>query len=146
MKKNYLVEFSVAHPKRVLAAVLLATPLFLSQLPKIQLDTNPKSMLPPSSAVRVWNDSVDLSFGLYEDTIVVGIVHPRSVLNKDTLEKVRDISAEILKVKGVAGRDVASFTTIDNVTADDGGLKVAPLVTRIPRDGAEQQALRKTLF
>ncbi len=146
MKKNFLVEFSVAHPNRVLAAVLLATPLFLSQLPKIQLDTNPKSMLPPTSAVRVWNDSVDLSFGLYEDTIVVGIVHPRSVLNKGTLEKVRDISAEILRIKGVAGRDVASFTTIDNVTAEGGGLKVAPLVTKIPQNDAELQALRKTLF
>ena len=72
MKKNALVEFSVAHPKRVLAAVLLVTPLFLAQLPKIQLDTNPKNMLPPTSDVRVWNDSVDQTFGLYEDTIVVG--------------------------------------------------------------------------
>ncbi len=146
MRKNALVEFSIAHPKLILAVVLLLTPAFLAQLPKIQLDTNPKNMLPPSSAVRVWNDSVDRDFGLYEDTIVVGIVHPRSVLNKGTLEKVRDISAGILRVKGVAGRDVASFTTIDNVTADAGGLKVAPLVTKIPQNDAELQALRKALF
>src|SRR5713101_4002172 len=146
MKKNVLVEFSIARPKLVLALVLLLTPLFFVQLPKIQLDTNPKNMLPPSSAVRVWNDSVDLNFGLYEDTIVVGIVHPRSVRNKNTLEKVRDISADILRVRGVAGRDVASFTTIDNVTAEGGGLKVAPLVTKIPQNDAELQALRKTLF
>ena len=146
MRKNALVEFSIAHPKLILAVVLLLTPAFLAQLPKIQLDTNPKNMLPPSSAVRVWNDSVDLNFGLYEDTIVVGIVHPRSVLNKNTLEKVRDISADILRVRGVAGRDVASFTTIDNVTAEGGGLKVAPLVTKIPQNDTELQALRKTLF
>jgi len=146
MKKNALVEFSIAHPKLILAVVLLLTPAFLAQLPKIQLDTNPKNMLPPTSDVRVWNDSVDQTFGLYEDTIVVGIVHPRSVLNKGTLEKVRDISAEVLRVKGVAGRDVASFTTIDNVTAEAGGLKVAPLVTKIPQNDAELQALRKTLF
>jgi len=146
MNKNALVEFSIAHPKLVLAAVLLVTPLFLAQLPKIQLDTNPKNMLPPTSEVRVWNDSVDQTFGLYEDTIVVGIVHPRSVLNTGTLEKVRDITAEVLKVKGVAGRDVVSFTTIDNVTAEAGGLRVAPLVTKIPRNDAELQALRKTLF
>src|SRR5229473_1049312 len=146
MKKNALVEFCIAHPKLILAVVLLVTPAFLAQLPKIQLDTNPKNMLPPSSAVQVWNDSVDLNFGIYEDTIVVGIVHPRSVLNKNTLEKVRDISADILRVRGVAGRDVASFTTIDNVTAEGGGLKVAPLVTKIPQNDTELQALRKTLF
>jgi len=146
MNRNALVEFSIARPKLVIAIALLITPIFLVQLPKIQLDTNPKNMLPPDSAVRVWNDSVDQTFGLYADTIVVGIVHPRSVLNKATLEKVRDISAEVLEVKGVAGRDVSSFTTIDNVTAEAGGLRVAPLVTRIPRDEAELQALRKTLF
>jgi predicted RND superfamily exporter protein len=80
MKKNALVEFSIAHPKLILAVVLLLTPAFLAQLPKIQLDTNPKNMLPPTSEVRVWNDSVDQTFGLYEDTIVVGIVHPRGVI------------------------------------------------------------------
>jgi len=146
MKKNTLVEFSIARPKLVFGIVLLLTLIFAAQLPKVQLDTNPKNMLPPTSDVRVWNDSVDQTFGLYEDTIVVGIVHPRSVLNKGSLEKVRDITAEVLKVKGVAGRDVASFTTIDNITAQAGGLKVAPLVTKIPQNDAELQALRRTLL
>ena len=146
MNKNALVEFSIARPKFVLGAVLLVTLAFAAQLPRIRLDTNPKNMLPPTSDVRVWNDSVDQTFALYEDTVVVGVVHPRSVLNPGTLEKVRDITAAILKVKGVAGRDVSSFTTIDNVSAEGAGLRVAPLVSRIPRSDAELQALRKTLF
>ncbi|OGA51587.1 MAG: hypothetical protein A3G24_00175 [Betaproteobacteria bacterium RIFCSPLOWO2_12_FULL_62_13] len=146
MNKNRLVEFSIARPKFVFAAVLLVTLAFAAQLPRIRLDTNPKNMLPPTSDVRVWNDSVDQTFALYEDTIVVGVVHPKSVLNQRTLAKVRDITAAILKIKGVAGRDVSSFTTIDNVTAEGGGLRVAPLVSRIPQSDAELQALRKTLF
>ncbi|MBI4196031.1 MAG: MMPL family transporter [Betaproteobacteria bacterium] len=146
MNKNTLVEFSVTRPKLVFGLVLLMTLAFAAQLPWIRLDTNPKNMLPPTSDVRVWNDSVDRTFALYEDTIVVGIVHPMSVLNKGTLEKVRDITAGILKIKGVAGRDVSSFTTIDNVTAEGTGLKVAPLVTKIPASEAEMQVLRKTLL
>jgi len=145
MNKNALVEFSVTRPKLVLWAVLLMTLVFAAQLPRIQLDTNPKNMLPPTSDVRVWNDSVDRTFALYEDTIVVGIVHPKSVLNRSTLEKVRDITAEVLKIKGVAGRDVSSFTTIDNVTAVADGLRVRPLVTKIPSTEAEMEGLRKTL-
>ncbi len=146
MNKNTLVEFSITHPKLVFGAALLITLGFAAQLPRIRLDTNPKNMLPPTSEVRVWNDNVDQSFALYEDTIVVGVVHPGGVLNKGTLGKVRDITAEILKIKGVAGRDVSSFTTIDNVTAEGAGLKVAPLVSKIPQGDAELQALRKTLF
>jgi predicted RND superfamily exporter protein len=143
---NALVELSIAWPRLVLALALLATPMFLLQLPKIQLDTNPKHMLPPDSDVRVWNDSVDEAFGLYEDTLVVGIVHPTSVLNPRTLTKVRDITAQVLAIQGVAGRDVSSFTTIDNVTADGGGLKVAPLLTTIPQNAADLETLRRELL
>ena len=146
MNKNTLVEFSIARPKLIFGVVLLVTLAFAVQLPGIQLDTNPKNMLPPTSDVRMWNDNVDQTFALYEDTVVVGIVHPKSVLNQGTLEKVRDVTAEILKIKGVAGRDVSSFTTIDNVTAEGAGLKVAPLVSKIPQSDAALQGLRKTLF
>ena len=146
MKKNTLVEFSIARPKLIFGVVLLLTLAFAAQLPKIQLDTNPKNMLPPTSDVRVWNDGVDRTFALYEDTVVVGIAHPTSVLNSATLEKVRNITAEILRIKGVAGRDVSSFTTIDNVTAVADGLRVAPPLTKIPASEAEMQVLRKTLM
>lgn len=145
-KGNALVEFSVSRPGTVFAVAALLTLGFLAQFPKIRIDTNPKNMLPPTSDVRVWNDSVDQTFALYEDTIVVGIVHPQGVLNRSTLEKVRDVTAAILKVKGVAGRDVSSFTTVDNVTAEDGALRVSPLVVRVPETEAELAALRKTLF
>src|SRR3990167_9496017 len=137
MKKNALVEFSIARPKLIFGLVLLVTLIFGAQLPKIQLDTNPKNMLPPTSEVRVWNDSVDRTFALYEDTVVVGVAHPNSVLNSTTLEKVRDLTAGILRIEGVAGRDVSSFTTIDNVTAVADGIRVAPLVTRVPATDAE---------
>jgi len=146
MNKNALVEFSIVRPKLIFGLVLLVTLIFAWQLPKIRLDTNPKNMLPPTSDVRVWNDSVDRTFALYEDTVVVGIAHPKSVLNSATLEKVRDITAAILRIKGVAGRDVSSFTTIDNVTAVADGLRVAPLLTKIPANEVEMHALRKTLM
>ncbi len=146
MKQNTLVNWSVAHPKAVLWLVLAVTAAFLTQLPRIQTDTNPKNMLPPTSDVRVWNDSVDKTFALYEDTLVVGITNDNGVLNPGTLEKVRDITAGILRLKGVAGRDVSSFTTIDNVTADGEGLRVAPLLTKIPQSDTELAALRKTLM
>ena len=145
MKRKNLVEWSLDRPKLVLWLAVIVTAVFLTQLPRIQTDTNPKNMLPPSSAVRVWNDSVEKTFALYEDTIVVGIAHPASVINKATLARVRDITAEILKIKGVAGRDVSSFTTIDNVTAQGLGLRVSPRVARIPETQAELEALRKSL-
>jgi hypothetical protein len=141
-----LVEFSVRRPKLVVALTIALTLAFMTQFPRIRTDTNPKNMLPATSAVRVWNDEVDRTFALYEDTIVLGIARDGGVLNAATLGRVARITEGILRIKGVAARDVTSFTTITNVTAEAGVLKVAPLVADVPRTEQDLARLRRTLF
>src|SRR3989339_42694 len=123
MFKFSLVEFSVDHPRWVVFLTVLVTLGFLTQFPKVQIDTNPKNMLPRTSDVRVFNDKVEKTFSIYEDTIVLGIVHDNGVLNRETLRKIQRLTDEILKLKGVAVRDVSSFITIDNVTTEGETLK-----------------------
>lgn len=146
MKRQRLVEYSVDHPRLIVAITIFITILFATQFPKIKIDTNPKHMLPATSDVRVWNDEVDRTFGLYEDVIVLGIVNEKGVFNKDTLERIKGLTDEILKIKGVASRDVNSFTTITNVTTEKGTLRVAPLMTDIPRDDKEIEVLKKNIL
>lgn len=146
MRKFSLVEFSVDHPKLVVILSIIVTLAFMTQFPKMRTDTNPKNMLPATSPVRVWNDEVEKTFSLYEDMIVLGIVNEKGILNPDTLGKIKKITDEILKIKGVAARDVSSFTTIDNVTVDNTTLRVAPLMTDVPRDQKGLEYLRKELY
>ncbi|GAB4534513.1 MAG: hypothetical protein Fur0020_01200 [Thermodesulfovibrionia bacterium] len=146
MKRHWLVEFSVDHPGLIVALTILITILFATQFPKIKIDTNPKHMLPATSGVRMWNDEVDRTFGLYEDVIVLGIVNEKGILNKETLERIKKLTDEILKIKGVASIDVNSFFTITNVTSEKGTLRVAPLMDRIPKDEREFEGMRKQLF
>jgi hypothetical protein len=146
MRKFSLVEFSVEHPKLIVVLSVLITMLFMTQFPKMRTDTNPKNMLPATSDVRVWNDEVEKTFSLYEDMIAVGIVNEKGILNKYTLGKIQRITDEILKIKGVAARDVSSFTTIDNVTVENSTLKVAPLMTAPPENEEGIEYLRKMLY
>ena len=146
MTKFSLVEFSIRRPKWVLLLAGLLTLLFLTQFPKIRTDTNPKNMLPQTSDVRVWNDEVDKTFALYEDTIVVGVENDAGVLNRETLGRIARIIDGILGLEGVASRDVNGFTTITNVTAEAGTLKVGPLMPAAPKTDAEVEALRTALF
>ena len=146
MTKFSLVEFSIRRPKLVMLLAGLLTLVFLTQFPKIRTDTNPKHMLPETSDVRVWNDKVDKTFALYEDTIVVGVENDAGVLNKDTLGRIARITDGILGIEGVASRDVNGFTTITNVTAEEGTLKVGPLMPAAPKTDAEVADLRKALF
>ena len=146
MRKFSLVEFSVNHPKLVVILSVIVTLAFMTQFPKMRTDTNPKNMLPATSEVRVWNDEVEKTFSLYEDMIALGIVNEKGILNKDTLGKIQRITDEILKMKGVAARDVSSFTTIDNVTIENATLKVAPLMQKVPEDEKGIEYLRKMLY
>ncbi len=146
MTKFSLVELSIRRPKLIVAATVLLTLLFLTQFPRIKTDTNPKHMLPETSDVRVWNNEVDKVFALYEDTIVVGVRNDAGVLNRETLGRIARITDEILKLEGVASRDVNGFTTITNVTSEAGTLKVGPLMPGPPRSQAEVEALRGALF
>ncbi|MDP2689642.1 MAG: MMPL family transporter, partial [Deltaproteobacteria bacterium] len=114
--------------------------------PKIKTDTNPKNMLPPTSDVRVWNDEVDETFALYEDMIAVGVVNDEGILNERTLGKVLRITDEVLRIEGVAARDVNGLPTITNVTTEAGTLKVAPLMAEVPAARAEMERLRKDLM
>jgi predicted RND superfamily exporter protein len=146
MRKFSLVEFSVEHPKLVVALTIILSIIFMTQFPKMKTNANPKNMLPATSDVRGWNDEVDRTFGLYEDMIVVGVVNEKGVINQDTLGKIKRITDEILNIKGVASRDVNSFPTITNVTAEKGTLRVAPLMTEVPKTEGDIKALQKNLF
>jgi len=146
MFKFSLVEFSIRRPKLVVWATVALVLLFLTQFPRISTDTNPKHMLPENSDVRVWNDEVDKMFALYEDTIVVGVENDAGVLNRETLTRIARVTDAIIKLEGVASRDVNSFTTITNVTAEAGTLKVGPLMPGAPQTDAEVEALRAALF
>ena len=145
MAKFSLVEFSIRRPSLIVWATVALVLLFLTQFPRISTDTNPKHMLPENSDVRVWNDEVDKTFALYEDTIVVGVENDAGVLNRETLGRIARITEPILELEGVASRDVNGFTTITNVTAEAGTLKVGPLMPGAPQTDAEVEALRTAL-
>src|SRR3970040_2388135 len=98
MKRFNLTAFSVDHPWLVIAIVAIITLGFAIQFPKMKPDTNPKHMLPDTSDVRVWNDEVDKTFALYEDTIVVGVENAAGVLNRETLGRIARITGAILEL------------------------------------------------
>ena len=146
MTRTSLVELSIRRPKLVLVAAAILTLLFATQFPRVRTDTNPKHMLPDTSDVRVWNDQVDRTFALYEDTIVVGVENDAGVLNRETLGRIARVTEEIVGLEGVAARDVNAFPTITNVTAEAGTLKVGPLLPAAPKSDAEVEELRRALF
>jgi predicted RND superfamily exporter protein len=141
-----LVRLSVDRPRAVLLAIAAVTVLALLPLPRIRTDTNPKNMLPPTSAVRVRNAEVERTFGLYEDVIVVGIRNEGGLLNPATLDRIRAVTQAILAIPGVASEDVTAFSSVTNVTSEGGVIVVGPLLAKTPRTPEELGTLRRALM
>ncbi|MDP1634908.1 MAG: LysR substrate-binding domain-containing protein [Gallionellaceae bacterium] len=71
-----LVAFSIGYPRTVIGIVLAITLVFLFQLPKIVIDTDPENMLEETQPERVFYAKVKKEFGINE-FIVLGITDSR---------------------------------------------------------------------
>jgi predicted RND superfamily exporter protein len=140
------VEWSIDHPRIVLAAVLILTLAFGSQLPRITTDTDPKNMLPITSPVRRYNDQVDGWFGLHPDVLVVGIQSERGIFTPETLGRLARLTDAILRLPGVIARDVIALPTVNDVTVADGTLQARPILDAVPRSAAEAERLRRQVL
>lgn len=142
----WLTRFSVERPRLALVLILAATFLFLIPFPQVRTDTDPKNMLPPTSVVRLSNNEVERWFALHKDVIVLGIVNDRGIFNRETLERIAQITGEILTIPGVVVRDVTSLTTVDNILAEEGQLAVRLAVSEIPQTPEGMAALERSLL
>ena len=141
-----LTMLSVERPKTIVIAVIILTLIFLSQFPKIIIDTDPKNMLPATSPVRVYNDQMESLFALHKDMIVLGIENPNGLFNQSTLERVARFTDEIMRIKGVVIPDVMSLTTVDNVLSENGQLIVRPVMDHVPQSEAESEKLQQEIY
>ena len=140
------VAWSMDHPRIVLAAALVLTLAFGSQLPRITTDTDPKNMLPITSLVRRYNDQMEGWFGLHPDVVVVGVQSDRGIFAPDTLGRLARLTDAILRLPGVTARDVIALPTVNDVTVADGVLQARPILDVAPRDAAEAKRLRRQVL
>lgn len=63
---------------------------------------------------------------------MVGITDEAGIFRTETLEKIARATDEILKIEGVIVEDVISFKTTDNITSDEGMLRVRRIMEEAP--------------
>ena len=140
-----LVEFSVNKPKTVVLLTLILTVVFAFQFPRIEIDTDPENMLGGKEPIRVFHQEVKKDFGI-DELIVLGIVRDDGIFQQDSLKKIKRITDEILKIKGVITDDVISLTVTDNVAASGGTLNVRPPMTEVPENEEGIEKLKKEVL
>jgi hypothetical protein len=140
-----LVKFSVERPKTVIVLTIIITIIFASQFPRIKIDTDPENMLREDEPIRVFHQKVKREFGINE-LIVLGIVREDGIFQRDSLERIKRITDEILKIKGVIADDVVSLTVTNNVVASNGILNVRPPMLEVPESKEDIERLKREVL
>ena len=125
-----IVEKSLDRPRTVLILYALISLVFLLQIPKISIDTDPENMLYASEPARVAHREFKGEFALH-DSIIVGVVDetsPDGVFTPATLTRIAAVTNEIAKIEGVIAYDLISPTTTDDIVGAGGTLTIEPLM------------------
>jgi len=133
--KHHITRVATQHPRWVYAATLLLAVALGSQIPRIQIDTDPENMLPADEPNRVFHNLVEQHFDLH-DAIVVGAVNEDGIFNPRSLAALDELSRRILAMDGVVDPDVMSLSTVDNITQEGPGTIRFEWLMRTPPDSA----------
>lgn len=114
---------------------------FGSRIPRAEIESDMKAMLPSDMESRINTDQIDELFG-GTDMLMV-IIKSEDVLNPDTLIRTKEISKKMKRVKGVD--KVLSLFEMKNIKGEEGAMIVEPAVRRIPKTEEQKELLRKEI-
>ncbi|MDH5705095.1 MAG: MMPL family transporter [Candidatus Aminicenantes bacterium] len=135
---DLIVKFRwVVIPVFILAAVFFAT-----RIPKAEIESDIKKMLPAHLESRVNTDKIDELFGGTE--MLMLIIKTDDVLNPETLKRTEALSKQMKRIKGVD--KVLSLFELKSIKGEEGAMIVNPAVKNIPRTEEEKEELRREIM
>lgn len=140
---NTVLNIAIHYRKWVYWGLLLLTLIFVAQLPKIQIDTDPENMLNATNPERVFHNQAKATFAMH-DTIVVGVVNQQSIYNPQTLSALVDVTEYASSIEGVVQADLMSLANVDNISqAQPGTIRFEWMMKSAPSDLAGAQRTRE---
>jgi len=122
----------------IIPAFVAVSVFFGLQLRNAKIDSDIKSQLPADVPSRISTDKIEDIFGGTEMLMV--LVQADDVLDPETLKRVKRISRQVKRIKGVDR--VLSMFDLKSIKSEHGAMIVDPAVKRIPRNGEEREKLR----
>jgi len=125
----------------IIIGFMAVTLIFGFQIPKSEIDPDMKSLLPEDMISRINTEKIDELFG-GTDMLMV-LLKTDDVLTEETLIRIRKISKEMNRIKGVD--KVLSLFDLKNIKGEFGTMTVNPAVQQVPKNDIERESLRDEL-
>jgi predicted RND superfamily exporter protein len=134
-------EFIIRFRWIIMIGFVAITIVFARQIPRAEIESDMKSMIPPHWESRINIDKIDEIFG-GTDMLMI-LIKGDDILRPDTLKRVKKISQQMKRTKGVD--KVWSLFELKNIKTEEGAMIVDPAVKRIPETQEEIEALREEI-
>lgn len=125
----------------IIIAFIAVTVIIASQIPKAKIDPDMLNYLPEDMPSRIDKKKIEDLFGGTEMLMV--LVSTDDVLKAETLRRVKNISRQMKRVKGVD--KILSLFELKHLKSEEGAMIVDPAVKRIPETEDQRENLRKDL-
>ncbi len=126
----------------IIILFVVITIIFAYQIPKAELDPDMLNYLPEDMPSRINKNNIEELFGGTEMLMV--LVKTDDVLNSETLKRVKSISKQMKRVKGID--KILSLFELKHLRGEEGTIIVEPAVKRIPKTKEQRENLRKEII
>jgi len=137
-----LIYKTLKFPKLVMIAVLVITVLFFKVMKdKSEMETNLDKYMPDKHPAFVYSNEAESWFNI-KDGIIIAIENPDGIYHTETLQKVKDLTKRLQKMKEIEKSDVTSLYTADNIVGTEDGMDVKAFFKRVPKTEEELAELQ----
>ena len=127
-----LLNIILKKPILVLLILLVVTIAFFMVMKKnSRMETDLDKYMPQDHPAFVYSDQAEEIFNI-QDGIIIAIENQEGIYQTGTLQKVKDLTNQLGKMKEIEKNDVTSLYTADNIIGTEDGMDVKAFFKKVP--------------
>jgi hydrophobe/amphiphile efflux-3 (HAE3) family protein len=134
-----------SYPKTILIITILVTGyFFMIMKDNSRMETDLDKYMPQDHPAFIYSDVADSWFDI-KDGIIIALENKNGIYNTGTLQKIKDLTNELGKLKEIEKSDVTSLYTADNIIGTEDGLDVKEFYKKVPKTDQELLTLQNNV-
>ena len=140
IEKNYkLLSWAI-----MIAVVVLTVFFVRSMRQNARMETNLDEYMPKTHPAFVYSDQAEEWFNI-KDGILIAIEAKNGIYNPQTLQKIKDISLDLIDMDEFEENDVMSLYTADNIVGSEDGMDVKAFYSRVPTTDDKLEEMKQNV-
>lgn len=115
----------------LLVILIISVAFFMVMKKNSRMETDLDKYMPQDHPAFVYSDEAEEIFNI-QDGIIIAIENTEGIYQTETLQKVKDLTKQLGKMKEIEKSDVTSLYTADNIIGTEDGMDVKAFFKKVP--------------